>query len=136
MAWGIGGLVLGWVARPVTGRLLGVAPTVTWVPALMFGFVAAILAGTARSTGRALKGRTERPDASRMVNRFVLGRACALVGAVMAGAYLGYAVSWLGIPAELAGQRMVRAAVAAVTAGVMTGAAVALERACRIRSDD
>lgn len=135
-AWGVAGVVLGWAARPLSERVLGVAPTVSWVPALLFAFVAAILIGIARNTSRAMKGRAQRPEAHHMVNRFVLGRACALVGAVMAGAYLGYAVSWLGIPAELGRQRMLRSVVTAVTALAMTAGAVALERACRIRSEE
>ena len=34
------------------------------------------------------------------VNRLVLARACAYVGALVAGGYLGYAVSWLGVDAR------------------------------------
>lgn len=135
-AWGAVGIVVGWLGRPLTERVFGVSPTVSWVPALLFAFVAAILAGTARNTSRAMKGRTERPEAHRMVNRFVLGRATALVGAVMTGVYLGYAVAWLGISAELGGQRITRSLVAAVAALAMTVAAVALERACRISSEE
>ena len=32
------------------------------------------------------------------MNRLVLARACALVGALVAAGYVGYAVSWLGDP--------------------------------------
>jgi hypothetical protein len=71
-----------------------------------------------------------------MVNRFVLARACALVGALVGGFYLGFALSWLGQGSELAGDRMLRSAVAALGAAAMTLAAVLLERACRVRSDD
>ena len=35
------------------------------------------------------------------MNRLVLARACALVGALVAGGYLGYALSWVGVDTEL-----------------------------------
>ena len=60
------------------------------------------------------------------MNRLVLARACALVGALVAGGYLGYAISWIGVDAELAEPAGLVARVAAAVAGVaMTIAAVA-----------
>ena len=80
--------------------------------------------------------RHERLEPHRAVNRLVLGRAAALVGALVAGGYAGYAVSWIGDPAELAGQRILRSAVA-VAAGITTMvAALLLERACRVQKRD
>lgn len=130
------GLVLGWLAHPVLESWRGVAPVVTWLPALLFAFVAAILLVAARGTRRAQRGARPRPDPQHMVNRFVLARATAMVGALVAGGYAGYAVSWLGLEAELASQRALRSAVAALTAAIMVATAVLLERACRVRSDD
>lgn len=130
------GLVLGWLAHPLLQRLLGVAPIVTWLPALLFGFVSAILLVAVRGTRKAQTGSRPPPDPQHMVNRFVLARATALVGAVVAGGYAGYAVSWLGLDAELASQRALRSAVAAASALAMVVAAGLLERACRVRSDD
>jgi high-affinity Fe2+/Pb2+ permease len=57
------------------------------------------------------------------------------VGALVAGGYAGYAVSWLGSEAELAHERMLRSALAAVAAGLVTLGGVLLERACRVRKD-
>ncbi len=136
VGWAVVGLVLGFFARPVAERYWGSAPVVTWPPSLLLFFVAAVLAATARATSRAMHGHRERPSAQRMVNRFVLARACALVGALVAGLYAGYALSWLGQGSELAGERLVRSAAAAVGAVAMVVAAVLLERACRVRSDD
>ena len=48
----------------------------------------------------------ERLEPHQAVNRLVLARACALVGALVAGGYVGYALSWVGVDAELAGQRV------------------------------
>jgi F0F1-type ATP synthase assembly protein I len=129
------GLVVGWLARLVLEAVRDSAPVVTWLPALAFGFVAAILAWTARATRRSMQEDRDRPSAQAMVNRFVLARACALVAAVAAGAYAGYALTWVGSSADLV-FRMVRPAAASVSAGLMTLAAVFLERACRVSSDD
>ena len=133
---GLLGLVGGWLARPVLERWWGVAPVVTWLPALLFAFGAAILFVAVRGTRKAQQGTRPRPDPQHMVNRFVLARSTALVGAVVAGGYAGYALSWLGLDAELASQRAVRSGVAALAGVVMVGAALLLERACRVRSDD
>ena len=38
----------------------------------------------------------------------MLARACALVGALAAGGYAGYAVTWLGDASELADERLLR----------------------------
>jgi F0F1-type ATP synthase assembly protein I len=130
------GLLVGWLAHPVLQRWFGVAPVVTWLPSLLFGFVAAILFVAVRGTRKAQQGTRPRPDPQHMVNRFVLARSTALVGSLVAGTYAGYAISWLGLDAELASQRVVRSAVAALAAAVMVLAAVLLERACRVRSDD
>ena len=73
--------------------------------------------------------RRERLEPHRAVNRLVLARACALVGALVAAGYVGYAVTWLGDASELADQRVLRAAVAAVGAGVVI-ARLAGARAC------
>lgn len=136
IAWGVIGLAVGWSVRPLSERWWGTAPLVTWTPALLLGFGAAVLAALARSTRRALRGERERPGPMHMVNRFVLGRACALVGAVVTGLYAGYALSWLGQGTEFGSDRVVRSAASALAAAAMTVAAVFLERACRVPSDD
>lgn len=134
--WALVGLVLGWAARPVLERWLGVAPLITWLPAGLLFFAAGILAVTARATHQAMSGRRERPPSHEMVNRFVLARACALVGALVAGGYAGYALTWLGEGTEYASLRLWRSGVASLGALTMTVTAVFLERACRVRSDD
>jgi hypothetical protein len=130
------GLVFGWVLHPVAESIRGTAPVVTWVPPLTLFLVAAILGWTAWATYRTVHVRREQLLAHQAVNRLVLARACALAGALVAGGYLGYAVSWLGIDAELAQQRMVRSLLAAAAGVLICAAALLLERACRVRSDD
>ena len=63
-------------------------------------------------------------------------RAAALVGALVAGGYAGYALSWVGDPAELAGQRILRSAVAVAAAITTMVGALLLERACRVQKRD
>ncbi|GAB7005927.1 hypothetical protein JCM18899A_34000 [Nocardioides sp. AN3] len=135
-AWAVGGLVFGWVLHPVAERLRGTAPVVTWVQPLTLLLVAAIMGWTAWVTYRAVQIRRERLLSHQAVNRLVLARSCALVGALVAGSYLGYAVSWLGIDAELAQQRVVRSLVAAIAGALICLGGLMLERACRVRPDD
>lgn len=134
--WAIVGLVAGWLAHPVSERIDGVAFQVTWLPALALLFVAALLFAVAWSTRRAMQGQRERPAAHQMVNRFVAGRASALAGSLVAGAYLGYALSWVGVAAEGAPDRMIRSGAAALAAVAMVVAGALLERACRTESGD
>lgn len=128
------GLVGGWLLHPVAERVRGTAPIVAWAQPLALFLVAAILGGTAWLTWRAVHVHREPVDPQRMVNRLVLARACVLVGALVGGGYLGYAVSWLGLDAELASQRAWRSAVAALAGAAITVAGLLLECACRVRS--
>jgi hypothetical protein len=130
------GLVCGWLLHPVAEGWRGTAPVVTWVQPLTLLLVAAILGWTAWATHRAVHVRRERLLPHQAVNRLVLGRSCALVGALVAGGYLGYAISWLGSADELAGERMGRSLFAAADGVLILVAALLLERACRVRSDD
>ena len=134
--WAVVGLIGGWLLHPFSDRYLETPPLVTWAQPLALALVAAILGFTAWSTYRALHGVHERPEPQRMVNRLVLARACALVGALVAGAYAGYALSWLGVEAELASQRAWRSAAGAVAGVAITITSVLLERACRVPSDE
>jgi hypothetical protein len=134
---GVVGLVAGWLLHRVLEAWHGVAPVVTWLQPLALLLVALIVGGTAWATHRSVNGGGQPLEPHRAVNRLVLGRACALVGALLAGGYAGYAVSWLGIDGDpLAGQRVTRSAVAAVLGLVICAAGVLLERACRVRGDD
>jgi hypothetical protein len=134
--WAVVGLVLGWLWHPVAERVNGVAPVVSWAQPLALWLVALAVGTTAWQTHRAVQVRRERLEPHRAVNRLVLGRAAALAGALVAGGYAGYAVSWLGDPAELAGQRTLRSGVAVAAAITTTVAALLLERACRVSKRD
>ena len=130
------GLVGGWLLHPVVKAWRGTAPVVTWTQPVALAVVAAIVGAAAWSTWRTLQVRRERLEPHRALNRLALARASAYVGALVAGGYTGYAVSWLGLPTELAADRAWRSAAAAVAAlGILVGALL-LELACRVRSDD
>lgn len=135
-AWAVVGLAGGWLVHPVAERSAGTAPIVSWLQPLALLLVAAILGGTAHATWRTVHVRRERLLPHQAVNRLVLARACAFVGALAAGGYLGYALSWLGVDAELADQRLVRSLVAAFASVLVVVTALLLERACRVRDHD
>ena len=130
------GLVVGWLLRPVMVWINGTAPIVTWVQALALVFVAAGLAYVAWHTWQTIQVRRQRLPENRAVNRLVLARASALVGALAAGGYAGYGVTWLGDASELADERLLRCGVAAVGGLLMMLASLVLERACRVPSKD
>lgn len=133
---GTAGLVLGWLTHPVAERLLGTAPHITWLQVAVLAVAAAAMGAVAVQTWRQLQVHRMRIDPRLAVNRLVLGRSSALVGAFVAGGYTGYAISWLGDASEMAGERILRALLAAAAALVLMGAALMLEHACRRREDD
>ena len=128
------GLVAGWLLHPVADRV-GTPPVVSWLQPIALFFVGAVLLSAALVTHRALHVRREWLEPHRAVNRLVLARACVVVGGLVAGGYAGYAVSWLGVPGELADDRIVRSLVAAAAGVVIVVGALLLERACRVRKD-
>lgn len=128
------GLVIGWLVRPVSVRVNDTAPVVTWAQALVLVFVALVLSYVAWHTWQTIHVHRRRLEGNRSVNRLVLARASALVGALVAGGYAGYAITWLGDASELADERLVRSGVAAVGGLLMMLASLALERACRVPS--
>ncbi|THV13038.1 DUF3180 domain-containing protein [Nocardioides caeni] len=131
LGWAVVGLVVGWAVRPLCERLDVVPPLVTPAQPLALVLLAAMIGYVAWATHRAVHVRRERLQSHQAVNRLVLARACALAGSLVAGAYLGYALSWIGHPAEQADVRMIRSFLAAGAAAVAAGLALLLERACR-----
>lgn len=134
VGWSVAGLVGGWLLHPLSERLNGTAPVISWAQPLALYLVAAILGVTAHATWRSVHVRRQRLQPHQAVNRLVLARACALAGALVGAGYLGYALSWLGSHAELADERILRSAVAAVGGLAAVVTALLLERACRVRN--
>lgn len=136
LGWAVVGLAVGWAVHPAATSLGIVPPLVSIAQPLALVLLAAILGYVAWATHRTVQVRRERLEAHQAVNRLVVARASALVAALVAGGYVGYALSWIGDPAELADERLVRSLVAAAAAVVALVAALALERACRVHDDD
>jgi hypothetical protein len=135
--WAVIGLVGGWLFHVIADHGTGLPPKVSWAQPLALVLVAAILFGTAWSTRRTIAQHPGRLSPHQAVNRLVLARACAYVGALAGGAYIGYAVSWLGVDStELAGQRAFRSACAGVAGVLIVIGGVLLERACRVPPKD
>jgi len=133
--WALVGLVLGWLLHPLSDRW-GTPPVVTWTQVVSLGLVAGIIALTAWSTWRTVQVLREHLDSQQAVNRLILARACAYVGALVGGGYLGYALTWVGDAGELADERLLRSSLAALAGLIIVIAALLLERACRVRKDD
>ena len=131
------GLVLGWLLRPLSIRVNGSAPTVGWIPVLALVLGAVILGAVAWVTHRDLHRRGHVLEPHKAVNRLVLAKACALAGAMVAGGYFGYALSWWRVSeAALAQQRMVQSLVAGAAGMLIVVGSLLLERACRVRGGD
>jgi cytochrome c biogenesis protein CcdA len=129
------GLVLGWSVRPLTRAWGWTTPTTSWLQVFGLLVATAVLASTVRHTRRALRRRSGELRPHEAVNRMVLGKACALVGALAAGGYAGSAISWLGALSQLSGEYMLRALLAAALCVGLSVAGLLLERACRIEDD-
>lgn len=133
--WAVVGLVGGWLLHPLAERARGTAPVITWAQPLALVLVGAILGATAYFTWRSVHVHHERLEPHRAVNRLVLARSCALVGALVAGGYAGYALSWIHIDTELGDQRVLRSAISALAGVAIVVTSILLERACRVSSD-
>ena len=131
------GLVGGWAIRPVMLWLGLNPPVVSWLQVATLVFVAGILAVTAWVTWREVRVHQRRIEPHRALNRLVMAQACIVAGALVAGGYGGYAVSWLGDnDAPLEQLRLAQSFVAGIAGVLIVAASLALERACRVRGGD
>lgn len=134
---GILGLVGGWGLHFAADAWFTSSPRVGWGQVGVLWFLAAALLATAWSTRRDLTAVPRRLKPHQAVNRLVMARACALVGALLAGGYLGYAIGWINTgAAELVRGRLLTSGLAAIAGGLILAASVALERACRTGTSD
>ena len=134
------GLLVGGAVPLLIGLTGSVVPSIAWTTPLTLVFLAVVVLVLAYTTTRALHpppGRSGRAiDPHRALLLYVLGRACALGGAFVVGAYLAFALTYLGDDAVLPRERLLRGLFAAGAAGLLTAAGVLLERACRVPPDD
>ncbi len=127
------GLVVGWFGGALLERADGVAPTVPWSSVGVLVFGAAVLGATAWSTWRTIHRQRHWIDPHKAVNRLVLAKASALVGALMAGLYAGYGARFLDdLHAPLPQERVIRSGLVMLAAVLVVVAALLLEHACRV----
>lgn len=135
LALATAGLVVGWSLRPLTRSFGWTTPTTSWLQVFGLLVAVAVVTSTVRHTRRSLRRRTGDLRPHEAVNRMVLGKACALVGALAAGLYAGSAISWVGALSELSEEYLLRALLAAALAVGLSVGGLLLERACRIEDD-
>lgn len=131
----VAGLVIGYLLRRIFEAVDRVPPAISWIQVAAPFLAAAILALAGRGTWRAVRSRVAPLDFQQAVNRLALARACALVAALIAGGYGGYAVSWLWIDVDAARLLALKSAVGAAGGLVMLAAALFLQAACKVKSD-
>jgi hypothetical protein len=134
-AFAAAGLVVGWALRPLSIRLGTTEPQVTWLSIGLVYFIAAVIGGAAYQTWRARRDGV-RLEPHRAVNRLVLGKTCALVGATLAGGYFGFALAHVGVSdSDSATTQLWHSLVAGFGGVLVLVAALLLEQACRVRDD-
>jgi sulfite exporter TauE/SafE len=90
----------------------------------------------ANSTYRTLHRERRVMDVQRAVRFLLLAKASALVGAIVAGGYLGFALDFVGqLNVTLPEQRVIRSVCAAISAVLLVVGGLLLERACRVPKD-
>nr|WP_275402520.1 DUF3180 domain-containing protein [Streptomyces sp. SID13031] len=130
------GAAIGWTMIKAIESNGGVAPTVSWLTLVAWSFLAALLFVAARNTQQRIQVRRERVEASRAVFLLLIGKASAFVGALCAGVYAGFALSFLGaVSSSGPRNRVITAGAAAVISVLVVTAGLLLERACRIPDD-
>ena len=114
----------------------GVAPQIQWSSVIILLAAGAIVLVLANSTFRTVHRDRRRMDSRRAVRFLLLAKASALVGAIVAGAYLGFALNFINeLNVALPQTRVIRSVCAAIAAVVMVVAGLLLERACRVPKD-
>jgi hypothetical protein len=133
---GLVGLVVGWSIRGQAIRNDDPAPGVSWLAVGVAFFVAAVVGGVALLTWRSVQRDHHHLSAQQGVARLVLGKAIARLGALGVGAYVGIAISNLGVSGEQATTTIVHALLAALGAAAALAAGLLLEHACRVPPED
>lgn len=130
------GALIGWSIGAISGHD-GVPVQVAWSGPVTLLAAAAVLGCLAYFLHQRLQVHRIRIDDRQAVAWLALGKAAALLGMLMAGGYLGFAVRFLG-DLQTAGprERVIRSIVAVVGGLAISFAALRLERACLVPPDD
>lgn len=132
------GAGFGWLIVVVANSFGFVPPRIPWTTPVALFLVAALVGVLAYTTYQRIHVRHERVDAQRAVSFLVLGKACALAGALVAGGYLVYGLMFVTrFAADAPRDRVIKSAICVVAGIVMCIAGLLLERACKVpKSDD
>lgn len=136
VAFVVGGL-LGFSLVALTVRMSGTAPRVEWSAVGALVVIAGLVMVFAYSTYRTVHRLRQLMDPRRALNFSMLAKASALVGAFVAGGYLGFGLNFVAdLDIPLPRERAIRSLLAAVAGVVTMVAGLLLERACRVPKDD
>ena len=126
---------VGWSVGTVIDAVSSTLPPIPWILPLLIAFLALLLfVGAYAVRGWVQERRYDRRlDALRIARLLALGKAAAVFGAVVVGAYLGLAVLALGsLEVPVGRNRAVLSALVVVAGVVVVVAALRLERACLV----
>ncbi|MET0449207.1 MAG: DUF3180 domain-containing protein [Aeromicrobium sp.] len=131
------GIIAGRLTPPLIIRLDGTPPRLGWIAPLTL-LAGAVGVGTlAWSTWQSLHRKHERMTAEHGIRMLSLAKSCAVVGALVAGYYGGFALAYLDtLDSMLGRERFIRGLAAAIASLLLLVAALLLERACRLPEDD
>lgn len=131
------GAVLGFAIRPVSIALDVAEPLIPVWSAIALWLLALAITLTWWLTRRSLvQHRGRELEGFQAVNRLVLGKSSALVGAFLAGGYVGFAIAHVGVESTTyAHQRLLLGVICALAAALLLVSGVLLERACRVPPD-
>jgi len=136
LAVAVVGGVCGFALVPIATEVGGTAPRIEWTSVAILVAIALMLALLAYSTHRTVHRERRRIDPRRAVNLLLLAKAGALVGAFVAGGYLGFILHFVdSLEIPLPRERVIRGFSAAVAGVAIVISGVLLERACRVPTD-
>lgn len=129
---GLIGLFLGWGLRWLAFGDGAASPRVGWPTIVVTWFIAAVTLGTAFLTRRTVLRNPRELTAHQGLMRLVLGKSVDRLAALGLGAFVGVAISRIGVVSANADEVMLKALVAALGAAVGLAAGLWLEHACRV----
>lgn len=131
------GLVAGRLTPPIVVRFDGTVPRLGWAAPLMLLAAAVVVGIFAWNTWQSLHKKQERMTADYGIKMLSLAKSCAIVGAIVAGFYGGFALAYVdSLDSTLGKERFIRGLAAAVASLILLTTALLLERACRLPEDD
>lgn len=130
------GLVGGRLTPPLVVRLDGTVPRLGWAAPTLLLAAGLVVGMFAWNTWQSLHKKHERMTADHGIKMLSLAKSCAIVGALVAGFYGGFAFAYVdALDSMLGKERFVRGVAAALASLVLLATALLLERACRLPED-